>query len=317
MSGSPIWTRTSGAVRAGVILVGVLLAGCAPATPATSTAPPPASTQDPSPRPSFTLPSTAPSVEPSVDRDVVAGLFDVGGHSLYLTCSGTGSPTVVHFHGYVDDRAFSGIYSAIPVQERLQDRYRTCLYDRANVGVSGFADGPLSGQTSVADLHALLAAADERGPFVLLGSSFGGLIAYMYALTYPDEVVGMVLLDPSLPDELSRIADVVLPPDYQLLPNEWRSSVEQIDRLATYRQAEALIGKEPPIPVILLGTTTIEIPPELPVAEITRLSRQLQQEFVDRFSPGELILVDAPHYMEPAIPDRIVAEVTRLIEELR
>lgn len=50
------------------------------------------------------------------------------------------------------------------------------------------------------DLHALLEAAQVPGPYVLLGASFGGLIADMYAATYPDQVVGMVLLDASLLD---------------------------------------------------------------------------------------------------------------------
>jgi pimeloyl-ACP methyl ester carboxylesterase len=191
-----------------------------------------------------------------------------------------------------------------------------CLYDRANVGQSAFADGPLDGESSVADLHALLEAAGEEGPFVLLGSSFGGLIAYIYAVTHPEQVVGMVLLDPSLPDELARIADVVLPPEYRLRPNEWRSSAEQLDRLATFRQAEALIGREPPIPVTLLGTSELQIPSDLPVEEITDLTRRLQRDFVDRFGEGELVLVDAPHFMEPAIPDRIAAELDRLIARL-
>ena len=53
------------------------------------------------------------------------------------------------------------------------------------------------------DLHRLLAAAGVEPPYVLLGASFGGMLAYLYANTYPDEVVGMVLLDAMFPDELS------------------------------------------------------------------------------------------------------------------
>ncbi len=47
----------------------------------------------------------------------------------------------------------------------------------------------------VADLHALLAAAGEKGPFVLAGHSYGGLIVELFARTYPKDVAGEVLVD--------------------------------------------------------------------------------------------------------------------------
>jgi pimeloyl-ACP methyl ester carboxylesterase len=294
------------------VVVLVLTLGCSSTDPSVR----PSSEPSPSPAPSLPSPSPIPSPEPSVDRNVVAGLFKLDDKSLYITCSGLGSPTVVYFHPYVTDRAFSGIAGAIPLVERLRERTRTCLYDRANVGQSGFADGPLTGETSVADLHALLELAGEQGPFVLLGSSFGGLIAYQYAITHPDEVAGMVLLDPSLPDEQTRIAEAVLPPEFQLPANEWRASVEQLDRPTTYDQAEALIGEEPEIPVTIMASNDLGIPADLPADEIIRLTRQLQREFVDRFASGEVVLVDSPGFIEQAIPERVVEEVGRLIERL-
>jgi pimeloyl-ACP methyl ester carboxylesterase len=52
-------------------------------------------------------------------------------------------------------------------------------------------------------MHSLLAAAEVAPPYVLLGASFGGLLSYLYANTYPEDVVGMVLLDAMFPDEMS------------------------------------------------------------------------------------------------------------------
>ena len=60
------------------------------------------------------------------------------------------------------------------------------------------------------DLHRLLPAAGVEPPYLLLGASFGGMLAYLYANAYPDEVVGMLLLDAMFPDELSL--DYLLPP---------------------------------------------------------------------------------------------------------
>jgi pimeloyl-ACP methyl ester carboxylesterase len=81
------------------------------------------------------------------------------------------------------------------------NHHRFCGYDRANTGNSDKVPGPLDGETTVAGMHRLLKAAHIDPPYVLLGASFGGLFAYMYAVTYPKEVVGMVLLDASFPEE--------------------------------------------------------------------------------------------------------------------
>ncbi len=61
------------------------------------------------------------------DLGVIEGKFDVGGHELYMRCSGTGSPTVVYLHGYIENPSFSGSSSALTIQSLLEDRYRMCV----------------------------------------------------------------------------------------------------------------------------------------------------------------------------------------------
>ncbi len=114
------------------------------------------------------------------------------------------------------------------------------MYDRANVGRSDAVEGPLTGRSSIRDLDALLDAAEVDGPYLLVGGSFGGLLAYMYAATYPKDVVGMVLLDPNLPG-------------YHDGPFDWESTTEQIDQTVASREASKLEGHEPDIPVTLIG----------------------------------------------------------------
>ena len=67
-------------------------------------------------------------------------------------------------------------------------------YDRAgrgwSEGVSGLQDGP----ALASDLHTLLDRAHVRGPYVLVGHSFGGLYALTFAARYPEQVAGIVLL---------------------------------------------------------------------------------------------------------------------------
>jgi pimeloyl-ACP methyl ester carboxylesterase len=61
---------------------------------------------------------------------------------------------------------------------------------------------PVTGEEIAGELHALLQAIDETGPFVLVGHSFGGLLVRTFGANYPDEVAGMVLIDASSEPEI-------------------------------------------------------------------------------------------------------------------
>ena len=142
-----------------------------------------------------TTTSTAPSASSA------AGRADIGGYSLAYQCEGSGSPTVILEAGYTA----SGIGSfGETIQPALAGTTRVCTYDRAGVGVSDARPAsvtPLTSVTQARELHAMLDAIGE-GPFVYVGHSYGGMIARAFAATYPDETVGLVLLDASSEPEI-------------------------------------------------------------------------------------------------------------------
>ena len=250
----------------------------------------------------------------STPNDVIEGRFDVGDHKLYMRCVGSGSPTVVYFHGYIQDPESGGATNAGEIPSMLRDEHRVCVYARANVGRSDDVPGLRTGESSVRDLHRLLDAAGVEPPYVLLGASFGGLISYSYAATYPEEVDGMVLLDAVVPGllELERY----WPKEERLwnVPKaEWSSAEEKIDQYDVNLYAQKHAGQVPDIPVTYLLATPNpgegwEGPPAWTEAVLDELP-----EYVESFNPGVLKKVESPHYMEEAIPERIAKEVETLI----
>jgi pimeloyl-ACP methyl ester carboxylesterase len=121
-------------------------------------------------------------------------LIDVGGHRLYLDCTGSGSPTVVIEPG-------AGLMSSDLgwIAPAVARDTRVCVYDRAGRGWSEPADTVQDGAQIAADLHTLLQRGNETGPYVLAGHSFGGLYALTFAARYPEEVAGLVLVDSTAP----------------------------------------------------------------------------------------------------------------------
>jgi pimeloyl-ACP methyl ester carboxylesterase/streptogramin lyase len=127
-------------------------------------------------------------------------MIDVDGHSLYLQCVGSGGPTIVWEAGAYGS---GWTYTAQYLMGRLAETSRVCVYDRAGLGWSepGPYDDVSHWSAVVADLHAALGKAGEKGPFVMVGHSYGGLLVRLFAYTYPKEVAGVVAIDPSHEDE--------------------------------------------------------------------------------------------------------------------
>ena len=116
------------------------------------------------------------------------------------TAAATAAPTVVLFNGLGEISA-----SWARITARSAHTTRVCAYDRAGQGWSDDVAEPAGRRAAAADLHVLLDAAGEQGPFVLVGHSIGGPYAMTYAAQYPDQVAGMVLLDSSSPRQLTDI----------------------------------------------------------------------------------------------------------------
>lgn len=232
--------------------------------------------------------------------------FDVGGHELFLHCEGSGSPTVVFLHGLwqqsdvgdTPEKYFQGLGRSVG------ERTRWCLYHRANVGKSGQVAQPRAAANSVRDLRALLAAAAIEGPLLLVGGSFGGLIATMYAADHPGDVHGMVLLDATLPTDGD--VDLLIPqPDRAQVLAELDQNAERMQVTASGDQAKTVLGRLPDVPLVYLAATAEpEFPAHWPAAAMKDRIRRNRDEFVALFPRGRVVPVESGHL----IPDAAAAE---------
>jgi pimeloyl-ACP methyl ester carboxylesterase len=145
------------------------------------------------------LPLALASQQPSASPGLPAApgrLVDMGGQRLHLNCTGRGSPTVVFENGAGD---FSVVWSF--VQPGVGELTRACSYDRAGYAWSDPGNRPRTYDQIALELHTALERAGERGPFVLVGQSYGGLLVRGYARAYPRDVAGIVQVEAVQEDE--------------------------------------------------------------------------------------------------------------------
>jgi pimeloyl-ACP methyl ester carboxylesterase len=127
-------------------------------------------------------------------------LVDVGGHKLNLYCTGHGSPAVI-----LDAGEGETMLTWRKVQPAIAKFTRVCSFDRAAMGFSDYGPLPRDANPMVTDMHALLQRADVAPPYVLVGHSIAGLYALLYADRHLEEVAGMVLVDPSFPNQTQAL----------------------------------------------------------------------------------------------------------------
>ncbi len=231
------------------------------------------------------IPALAQSATPAVASPIpasgdFAGLVDIGGRKLYLECHGTGSPTVILEAGYrASGRDWSDdlLHPDAPrtmVLPGVAQFTRVCTYDRPGtvattgedelVSRSDAIAQPRTTPEAVAELHALLQAAQIPGPYVLAAHSWGGFLARLYAATYPDEVVGLVLVD-----AYSERQETLMPPERwaavlrlaqetgsnTVFPLEGYGEMETVDYYADNAVLRAAVAASPlrPLPLAVLA----------------------------------------------------------------
>jgi pimeloyl-ACP methyl ester carboxylesterase len=242
----------------------------------------------------------------------VSGLFAAAGARLFIDCRGTGRRTVVLDSGLgVDSASTWGL-----VRPAVARFARVCLYDRAGMGSSPAGPRPRTSQRMVDELRALLRAAGVPPPYVLVGASFGGLNAQLFASEHPREVAGVVLVDGLHPD-LDRRIEAILGP---------RASAERRAALARngegVRFADILASDAevrahrafPDVPLIALKHGVSFDPGGRPDPRVERMWGALQRANAARSPQGRVVRAVQSHHRiaedDPALVVAAIREVS-------
>lgn len=215
----------------------------------------------------------------------VSGRVEIGGgRGIFVECRGEGSPTVVLIAGKGngaedwlsildpadpaydaagDDLPFGGhlMRSDEAVLPSVARFTRVCAYDRPDVRVDGAdistpRNQPHTVDLDVSDLHALLVALDEPAPYVLVAHSYGGLVASLYARTYPGSVDGLVMVDAVTP----LIENVVGPAKLANWDATNAATSPQVREGVHLVDAFAQINAAPPLPTIPAAVLSADKP---------------------------------------------------------
>jgi pimeloyl-ACP methyl ester carboxylesterase len=263
-------------------------------------------------------------------------VFQVADTRLHVVCSGSGHPLVVLEAGlggnYLD-------WSL--VQPLLAPRHRVCAYDRAGAGFSERTERPRNLDNMTEELHWLVAAAELDRPFLLVGHSFGGLLAMDYARRYPADVSGLVLVDSMHPDQFERFAraGVEVPTDphmvlgrtpsaasvYGLPPDLHRLALQlaQADknRVFIFREMRAIVENAhalrdagyPSLPVRLLVHGNREWDQPFPDGRMEQAWRDMQNELATRLgAPQPVIVNESGHQIALDAPQAVAAAIDAL-----
>jgi pimeloyl-ACP methyl ester carboxylesterase len=229
------------------------------------------------------------------------------GRRIALHCSGQGKFTVLLETGDGGHRAhMAKLFAA------LSTRYRVCDYDRRNIGQSSSAPIPRKAADIAADAFDALAAAGVHGPYIMFGTSMGGLLVRYYAATH--EVAGFVTSNqPSTLREMTKWSYPVMSPSDRAADAAWTAgdNNEHFDVNDLSRAID--MAPAPTVPyIIMVSTERFQCPAAGACGPTYRGFISASREAADAGSEGKFRMIDGDHDLYVTNLDDVVMAIDEI-----
>ncbi|WP_171051645.1 alpha/beta fold hydrolase [Alteribacter natronophilus] len=231
----------------------------------------------------------------------------VNGTDFFTTTAGNRNklPAVVLESGYGDD---SGTWD--PVVHSLSQLTKVFTYDRAGLGRSGPPpEGSRTSRDMVAELKELLEHSSVEPPFVLVGHSFGGVNAQLYAAAYPDDVCGLLLVDATPGDYRERFLPLMPEAFREAYHRQFTLEINDEEFGDSLRQLQgAALKQDLPITVLSAGKK------DHYSQEAQALWHTMQKEMAGNSAASSFeIAENSGHYIHKDEPELVVRAVRKLV----
>jgi pimeloyl-ACP methyl ester carboxylesterase len=253
-------------------------------------------------------------------------MVDLGGFKLHVSVSGQGSPAVVFDTGLGDTLDTWGDLPAF-----LAETNQVVTYTRAGHGRSEPGPQPRDSRRLAEELHCLLGKLAVAPPYLLVGHSLGGVNIRFFADLYPDEVAGLIFVDPTTEEMKPRLETEedrrMFAAQLALMPPGARAEQEL---LAGDLIALAKLGPPPDCPAVVLTSMADPVIPEaykeqteamgLTVERLRELQKRgwgYHESLAIRFSRGRHVAArESQHYIHHDQPDLVRDEILRLLSQI-
>jgi pimeloyl-ACP methyl ester carboxylesterase len=238
----------------------------------------------------------------------------IGGNLEYAT-AGTGRATVIFLNG----GGPANMDSWGKVYPQVAQFTRVLAYNRFGDGNSDQVSELQTGARVVDALRQLLAVTQCSAPFILVGHSMGGLYANLFARLYPEQVVGVVLVDSAHPDqgEMLRSEGGIFGAVNRLLFKFYtKANPAKSSELTVFEETAAQIKAAGPFPNVLLTVLSAGKRFSLFVAKHTLDTIERQQQELAQLSPQgkQIIAQQSGHYIQHSQPDLVIAAIQEIID---
>lgn len=270
----------------------------------------------------FALPWAMAAGVSASDREQ-RGMLEFSDYKLEYRCRGRGAPVLFL-------EAPSGLSTAeafAPVFGAMADRTRACLLERLGFGAS---DAPLPGRVQTAgdyadELHALVVQVAPSEEIVIVGYSFGGFIARVYADRHPERVAGLLLIDAAHEDLFRAMKRGFSSEDWARLQQVFDWFLDNLGHDAWNSQFEverARIDPELPVVVVSRGLDHERLRRTGMSEQAFRMANDLHDQYqqdLGRLTRNTIRIVarNSEHLIVDSEPELVLAALDRLLAELQ